>query len=212
MSYLSPIIRAKFVQTPRERTMRIVSFKQWLRGGAVLDSVELTVIDPPIPMQQAGYVPPAFDQRLAEVDTAQWQMDGVQNTFPLLTANGVSMQPMDEQYLTIWKDGVAMRPGDDYVVSGTQVILSGAPDPGDDIWATVQSPIVPGGNYRLRFTDPPYSALGASAYIITPAATDVMVTVEGGASPMTYRARLLATADDGQIKQVDLGYEIREVA
>lgn len=199
----------KFVQTPRERLLKQVDFTSFLQVDETIDEVSVT-ITPPTAVQEPGYVAPGYDQRIVEVDTSVWVFNSINTIFPLQVSPVLGVSALGDQYVTLVLDATPQRPSVDFVVQGSQLVLTVAPAPGVTAWCLVQNPVIPATDRRDQLTDPPYSAFSALGYIVAPANKKVMLASMGGAAPLTYRARLLAHTTNDQTKEVVVDYAIKE--
>lgn len=198
-----------YTQTPREVRRRLIDYACYLAEDETIVTAGVT-ITPPKTAPATGYVPPAFDQRIEMLDTSGWAPDGMITTFPLVSSRGVSLTPIDRQYLVIYDGDVIYRPDTDFSINGAQVIFWEAPPADAFLWGMVQNPIVAGDVRIDPIEDPPYSAFDVQAYIVAPDNKQVSLVSQGGAAPLTYIVKLLVATSAGQQREVRIDYRVRE--
>lgn len=207
---VATLTKSRIQQTPRERKLKLVDFTNFLQSAETIDTVAVTVLPPQTAVAQSGFVPPGADQRIVKIDTSTWVFDGVDVTFPLITVEGVGVEVLDDHYVDLFVGGLPAQPTIDFTVAGSQLTFASAPVLGTEVWCNVNAPIIPAGEQRDVFGDPPYSAFDVVAAIVAPDDKMIQLASMGGSAPLVYRARVLAHTSLDQDKEIVVEYEIRE--
>lgn len=208
---MSIVQRLAFTQTPRDRLKKLVDMTGFLRTGETILTVSTTVIPPTGSQQQAGFVPPGFDQRIVTINTAAWAFNGVQTSFPLTSLQGnVAVGVLGDQYVALVLSNQLKQPSVDFTIAGSQLVFAVAPVALTPVWCLVQNPVLPAGSRRDVLTDPPYTAFAAETFIVAPDNKQFLLTSMGGSAPLTYRVRALVQTSGGEDKEIHADFSIRE--